>query len=95
MKDFTDVVMTKGDDTRIATSPRERVQLKAEGYRVAGNLPAPKPFDPSEHTVEEVLAHLDDADGSERERIYEAEIADKNRSTLLAALEAQEPGDEV
>ncbi len=40
-------------------------------------------FDPSEHTVEDVQAHLADADEAETERVLDAERNGKNRSSLV------------
>lgn len=42
-------------------------------------------FNPSDHNVDVVLAHLADADEAERNRVLAAEQADKKRSTILAA----------
>lgn len=41
-------------------------------------------FDPSEHTVEEVQAHLENANDAERDRVLAAEKQGKKRTTLLA-----------
>lgn len=41
-------------------------------------------FDPSEATVVEVKAYLDDADDTERERVLAAEATGKNRSGVLS-----------
>lgn len=46
------------------------------------------PFDPSAHTVEEVLAHLDTADADEAARVLDAEEAGKNRATVLKQRDA-------
>lgn len=40
-------------------------------------------YDPGEHTVEEVLKHLDGADDAERDRIFEAEKDGKARVGIL------------
>jgi hypothetical protein len=40
-------------------------------------------FDPSEHTVAQVLAHLDKADDDERDRVLAAERAGKARAGVL------------
>jgi len=42
-----------------------------------------EPFDPSEHDVPEVLAHLAKADEDEQARVIAAETAGKARSTIL------------
>lgn len=48
-------------------------------------------FDPAEHTVDEVVAHVESLEGEERDaelaRVAEAEKGGKGRSTLLAELE--------
>ena len=41
-----------------------------------------EPFDPSEHDVPEVLAHLADADEDEQARVIAAERDGKNRKTI-------------
>lgn len=41
-------------------------------------------FNPTDHTVAEVNAHLESADADERERVLAAEAAGKNRSTVAA-----------
>lgn len=41
-------------------------------------------FDPFRHTAGEVLAYLERADGSERDRVLELERAGKARKTVLA-----------
>ncbi|MFB4285697.1 hypothetical protein ACBJ59_61295 [Nonomuraea sp. MTCD27] len=43
------------------------------------------PFDPAKHTVDDVLAHLADADRDEAERVLAAEEAGKARRGVLAA----------
>ncbi|WP_027933733.1 hypothetical protein [Amycolatopsis thermoflava] len=42
-----------------------------------------EPFDPSDHTVTEVLAYLDGADDVERTRVLDAEKAGKNRRGIV------------
>lgn len=44
-------------------------------------------YDPTAHTVEEVLAYLDEADAEEAEEIYRAEAAGKARTTILKTRE--------
>ena len=46
----------------------------------------PEVFDPADHTIQEVLDHLD-AHPDETQRVYDAEKNGKSRSTLLAELE--------
>lgn len=43
----------------------------------------PEPFDPSSHTVAEVVAHLEGADDDEHSRVIEAEQAGKNRTGIV------------
>jgi hypothetical protein len=45
----------------------------------------PGAYDPGEHTVDEVLAHLADVDQAERDRIVAAETAGKNRKGITDA----------
>jgi hypothetical protein len=42
--------------------------------------------DPADHTVEEVVSWLDQADDTERARVLEAEAAGKNRVSLAGYL---------
>lgn len=42
-------------------------------------------FDPSDHNVDQVLAHLATADEDERDRVLEAELAGKARTGILDA----------
>lgn len=39
-------------------------------------------FNPSEHNVDEVIAHLEQADTDEQVRVLEAEASDKDRATI-------------
>lgn len=41
------------------------------------------PFDPGKHGVQQVLAHLADADEAEKARVIAAEVAGKNRPTIV------------
>lgn len=41
-------------------------------------------YDPSEHTVDEVVAYLETADGDEVTRVQDAERAGKGRKGVLA-----------
>jgi hypothetical protein len=51
-------------------------------------------YDPGDHTVAEVQEHVNDLDTDEEIRaIYDAEVAGKNRSTLVAYLESLLPFD--
>jgi hypothetical protein len=42
------------------------------------------PFDPKDHNVEEVKAHLDSADQEERDRVLTMEAEGKNRPTVMS-----------
>lgn len=46
-------------------------------------------YDPSQHNVDEVEAHLATVDASERERILAAEAAGKARKSLLALIDSE------
>lgn len=52
-------------------------------------------FDPSEHTVREVLAYLDSVDGEEAARVLAAEEAEENRKTILAWAPPVDDDDDV
>lgn len=45
--------------------------------------PSPAPFQPADHTVADVNAHLSDADPAERERVLQAEAEGKGRRGVL------------
>lgn len=47
--------------------------------------PSGSVFDPSEHTVAEVLAYLKDADDDEKSRVIEVERSVKGRATITSA----------
>lgn len=53
----------------------------------------PNAFDPSKHSVEDVNAHLEQADEAERERVLTAEAAGKARKTILEGAHATPEGD--
>ena len=58
---------------RIEDDPdAERIEIPAQG------------FDPSEHSVEDVLVHLDQADDDERRRVLVAERDGKARKSILS-----------
>ncbi|MEE6295199.1 hypothetical protein [Georgenia wangjunii] len=61
-----------------SSAPRDRVNLLAQGYRV-------EELNPSQHNVEEVVAHLEAADPAERARVLAAERSGKARRTVLDA----------
>lgn len=50
--------------------------------------PPPEWFDPAAHPVEEVLAHLNEADTEEATRVLDAEAAGKARATILKQRDA-------
>jgi hypothetical protein len=54
----------------------------AEGAEGSDEEP-PAAFDPGEHTVVEVNAHLDAADAAERERVLDAELGGNARAGVL------------
>ncbi|MFE6079977.1 hypothetical protein [Streptomyces virginiae] len=76
-------------------SPAGRAQLnyfRSSGYgvRALDEAPAAEPeaddgalFDPGEHNVSDVLAHLAQADDDERARVLAAEEAGEARATIL------------
>jgi hypothetical protein len=75
--------LTPEDDGEAIEEPEESTPLDPDDPG-----PEPPPFDPSEHSVEEVLAYLDkheDADtrSAEFDRVLEAEQAGKARKTIL------------
>lgn len=82
--DFEDGVAT----TDVDLSGGIRGYLKVAGYKVddgggeQSNKPADVPFDPSEHTVDDVLAHLAGADATEVGRVKAAEAAGKDRKGI-------------
>lgn len=72
----------------------ERVQELVTGTPAQrAPIPPAEPFDPSQHGVEDVLAHLDEADLEEATRVLDAEAAAKKsrvgitskREEILAA----------
>ncbi|WP_334121866.1 hypothetical protein [Glutamicibacter sp.] len=91
--DFKDGVATT-DET---LSAGHKAYFKKLGFKVSGSRTQSTensgdgPFDPSKHSVDEVLAYLGVAEGhdpvtaGEFERVIQAEEDGKNRSTLLAA----------
>ncbi|MGW7198461.1 hypothetical protein [Streptomyces chryseus] len=56
----------------------ERVQDLVTGPAAAGG----SAYDPAEHSVEDVLAYLDEADHDEAQRVLDAEAAGKDRVTI-------------
>ncbi|MBM7767354.1 hypothetical protein [Glutamicibacter nicotianae] len=91
--EFKDGVATT-DET---LSAGHKAYFKKLGFKVSGSRAQSTesadegPFDPSKHSVDEVLAYLGVAEGhdpviaGEFERVIQAEEDGKNRSTLLAA----------
>lgn len=70
-----------------ATVPQSRVKHLSEGWAAADAAVSldelAEPFDPAGHTVDEVLAYLDQADDAERTRVLEAERSGKARVSIL------------
>lgn len=91
--DFKDGVATT-DET---LSAGHKAYFKKLGFKVSGSRAQANdsnddgPFDPSKHSVDDVLAYLgvieghDPVTAGEYERVIQAEEAGKNRSTLLTA----------
>jgi hypothetical protein len=81
------------DAGRSARAYFERAGYRMDPLEAAQPDPEPPPppadvFDPSAHTVEDVLAHLDAADADEAARVLDAEEAGKNRATFLKQRDA-------
>ena len=80
--DFTD-----GEATTNVDLPEGTIAyLEANGYGVTkaqGDSDSDGLFDPSAHNVDDVLAHMKDADADEVERVKAAEAADKNRKGVI------------
>ncbi|MFE3578717.1 hypothetical protein [Streptomyces vinaceus] len=90
------VIFAGGAATVDPQAPNTRAALayfRRSGYRVVDDAPTeasspadPAPaadFDPSEHTVDDVLAYLADADEAERARVLAVEEAGQARVTIL------------
>lgn len=69
-----------GGETTAATRSSLRV-LEARGWQL-GTPPPDDQFDPSDHSVDEVNAHLANAAEAERQRVLDAEAAGKDRATV-------------
>lgn len=67
-------------------------QVTATTGAVPRSLTAPPSYNPADHTVAEVEQYVTD-NPDELQAVYDAEVADKNRSTLITWLEAQFPFD--
>lgn len=90
--DFVDVVDDGG--TVVGRAPKDWAdrgllqpghKLKSRRGRQADSAKKePAEFDPAQHSVEEVLEYLADADAAEVERVQAAEAGGKNRSTVAA-----------
>jgi hypothetical protein len=93
------------DDELDITSPAG--QMKTEGQQIGteavGGI-GPNPFNPSEHSVEDVLAYLGEADSAEALRVLDAEasskkprisITGKRDETLAAKAPAAPAGDDT
>ncbi len=67
-------------------SPVEDAEQQSPPPEAEGDPAVPDPvglFDPGEHTVEEVLAHLATADEDEQARVRAAEADGKARTTIV------------
>jgi len=65
--------------------------LRAAGYRVVDTDAHPEQkavFEPAEHDVKTVLAHLADADETERARVLDAEKAGQSRVSIIGKPDA-------
>lgn len=71
---FHDEVLTPRPPSTLAGTRRE---APAEAQTAESD-----PFDPSDHTVDEVTAYLDSADDAERDRVLAAERAGKSRKGI-------------
>lgn len=78
------------------------VEEYQQGVRTEGAVVEPAPgdgdgeaaYDPGEHTVDEVKAHADELDTDDAiQELLDAEVAGKNRTTLVAYLESLLPFD--
>jgi PKD repeat protein len=83
------------DSTEAPEAPPE-----AEPQEAPAPEPEPAPeeppegaYDPADHTVEEVKTHAEGLSDDEIRAILDAEVAGKNRSTLVSALEDMLPYD--
>lgn len=84
----SDVVKAAGvEETKIElTAPNGINAATEEGVKSLKEVKAEAPseeFDPADHSVAEVRAHLDSADDEERARVLEAEKAGKGRKSLV------------
>lgn len=86
-------------DPDAAAEPKDEVEVKDEpvapGAEVKDEVVEPAPviepvaveqFDPADHTIPEIITYVEQASAEEKARVIEAEIAGRNRKTLLAAL---------
>lgn len=71
-------------------APQLRMEAPPEGG--GEESPPTEEYDPGDHTVSEVQQYVTD-NPDELEAVYEAEVANKNRSTLVTWLEEQFPYD--
>jgi hypothetical protein len=69
-------------DETVEVEDGKAQQLLRDGYARRADDEAPGAYNPDDHTVEEVLAHLDTVDADERDRIMAAEVAGKNRKGI-------------
>lgn len=66
-----------------ALDPRMNRWLRLAGYSVTEIDAEAVSFDPSEHTVSEVMEYLADANDAERERVLAVEAEGKARKSIL------------
>lgn len=62
--------------------------VKPAGTKAAAE--APGVFDPSEHSYQDVLKHLEDADDTERDRVLALEYAGKARVSIIGKPDSPE-----
>ena len=70
------------------TVPETAVEHLGEGWTVTGEVPetpVSTPYDPSDHTVADVLAYLEYATPEERDRVLAAEQDNKARTGIVGA----------
>jgi hypothetical protein len=93
-REAAEAPLTDADGQPEGSDPSEGDGEPAEGGDPDGEADAPSEgFDPSEHTVPEVIAYVEE-NPDELEAVYVAEGADKARSTLLSKLDELAAADE-
>lgn len=87
---FKPVTVTKNGVDKVAHSPAELVSHRWNGFlpKTAKDAKAAEanvaPFDPSDHTAAEVAEYIAGASATEAQRVRDAEVAGKNRTSALA-----------